>query len=187
MAAGLVSVAASVYFFYTLRQEERNIEKTNQTVLTQMVSHIDEISKDEDYVTDPYSREMVALMVDGYEYVGCLSVPALNLELPVMSRLDEYRLKLAPCLYQGTAMADNMIIGAHNYKKHFAALPQLVPGDRVVFTDMTGQVYFYKVAALETLMPYQHRELTETDCHLTLFTCTYGGRKRTVIRCERDK
>ena len=185
MTAGALLIAVSIYFSYCIGQEERLVEQTSRSVLAEMARQLDQLSDDPGYVVDPYSQEMTTLMVDGYEYIGCLSVPALGLELPVMSQLDEYRLKLAPCLYMGTANEDNMIIGAHNYKKHFASLSKLMPGDDVVFTAMDGNIYFYQVASLETLMPEEREKLTDTDYALTLFTCTYGGRKRTVVRCDR--
>jgi len=185
MATGVAMIIFSICIFYNMEKEENKIENTNQSVLTEMAEQLEKTSENPNYVADPYSDKMTCLMVDGYEYIGCLSIPALSLELPIMSQLDEYRLKLAPCLYQGTANSNNMIIGAHNYKKHFAYLLKLEPGNEIIFTAMDGSVYFYTVASLETLMPDQQELLEKTDYELTLFTCTYGGQKRTIIRCSR--
>lgn len=41
--------------------------------------------------------EMPVVMLDGYEYVGYVEIPALELKLPVMSDWDYNRLTLAPC------------------------------------------------------------------------------------------
>ena len=35
--------------------------------------------------------------IDGNEYIGYLTIPALGLELPVMAELDSARLETAPC------------------------------------------------------------------------------------------
>ncbi len=185
MATGVAMIIFSVCVFYNMEKEENKIQNVNQAVLTEMAEQLEEISENSDYIADPYSDKMASLMVDGYEYVGCLHIPDLDLELPVMSQLDEYRLKLAPCLYQGTANNDNMIIGAHNYKKHFANLSDLEYGNSIVFTSMEGIAYSYTVKSIETIMPDQLEQLMNTDYDLTLFTCTYGGRKRTVVRCEK--
>ncbi len=45
---------------------------------------------------DPYDPEMTVVEIDGYGYVGVLTIPALELELPVMSEWDAARLKIAP-------------------------------------------------------------------------------------------
>ena len=40
---------------------------------------------------------MTAILVEGYEYVGFISLPTLELELPVMANWSEAKLKLSPC------------------------------------------------------------------------------------------
>lgn len=84
---------------------------------------------------------------------------------------DYTRLKLAPCRYTGSVKTGSMVIAAHNYARHFGRLFQLLPGDRVLLTEM--------------LAPTQIEEMTGGDYSLTLFTCTYGGQSRVTVRCDR--
>lgn len=137
-----------------------------------------------DYVRNP-EKEMPTQTIRGYDYIGVLAIPALNVELPVMSTWDYTRLRIAPCRYTGSVYQDNMTICAHNYASHFGGLKNLRQGDSVTFTDVEGNVFSYAVASLETLAPSAVEEMTEGDWDLTLFTCTIGGATRVTVRCDR--
>lgn len=136
-----------------------------------------------DYILDP-GREMPILTVDGQEYIGTLSIDALNLRLPVISQWSYPSLKVAPCRYYGSAYTDDLVIAAHNYKAHFANLATLKIGDTVRFTDVDGNPFSYVVSAKETLPPTAISEMTCGSWPLTLFTCTTGGTYRVAIRCD---
>ena len=122
--------------------------------------------------------------IDGQSYIGVLDIPALGLSLPIISTWSYPGLQIAPCRYSGSAYLENLVIAGHNYRSHFASLPQLQPGDAVTFTDMDGTVFRYKVDSLETLSPYAISDMTSGGWPLTLFTCTVGGQSRRAIRCD---
>lgn len=128
---------------------------------------------------------MTETEIDGRRYIGCLTIPALALELPVISQLDDSNLTVSPCRYAGSAKTDNLVIGGHNYVQHFAYLSRLSPGDTVYFLDMDGVLSAYQVAAVEVLEETAVAEMTAGDYALTLFTCTYGGGSRITVRCDR--
>lgn len=134
---------------------------------------------------DPYDPTMTEVEIDGYAYIGYLSIPAVGLELPIMSEWDYARLKIAPCRYSGSTKTDNLVICAHNFDRHFGPIRNLSPGDSIYFTDMDGSVWHYEVDAVDILAPTQVEDMTAGDYDLTLFTCTYGGATRVTVRCER--
>lgn len=136
-----------------------------------------------DYLIDPRAS-MPTAEVEGYDYIGVLSIPVLDLELPVMDSWSYPQLKLSPCRYEGSAYTGDLIIAAHNYQRHFGRLKTLQAGDTVVFTDAAGSVFTYTVSGLEQLLPSQGKEMREGDWDLTLFTCTVGGQQRVTVRCE---
>ena len=136
-----------------------------------------------DYVRFP-NMEMPTTRLNGYDYIGVLEIPMLQLELPVMSTWDYTRLRIAPCRYQGSAYLNNMILCAHNYTTHFGQIKNLSLGDSVYFTDADGNVFAYQVAAIETLAPTAVEEMEAGEWDLTLFTCTIGGSTRVTVRCE---
>ena len=140
------------------------------------------------YGLDP-EQEMTVTDIDGWGYIGYLSIPSIGLELPVMSEWSYAGLKVAPGRYSGSTYADNMVVCAHNYAKHFSPIKWLALGSEVYFTDMDGQRWSYEVTNVETIQPTDiDKMITASDedaWDLTLFTCTTGGRARCAVRCTR--
>ena len=92
---------------------------------------------------------------------------------------------MCPAMTRSSVYTDDLVIAGHNYRSHFGKLVNLTEGDEITFTDVDGNVFFYEVAARETLMPTAVEEMTSGDWDLTLFTCTFSGSNRTTLRCER--
>ncbi len=136
-----------------------------------------------DYILNPY-MEMPTEEIDGYLYIGKVTIPSLELELPVMDTWDYERMRIAPCRYVGTAYLPGFVICGHNYTSHFGRLKNLSPGDSVHFTDMVGNDFSYEVAAVETLAPTAVEEMKSSKWDLTLFSCTIGGEARVTVRCR---
>ncbi len=192
MTCGVVLVLAALVLFIYNRREAQQAEKSVETIGPKLVEYIQEKkNKDPDasgepVYPDPYDPEMTEVEIDGYAYVGYISIPALGLELPVMSEWDYRRLKIAPCHYTGSTKTNDLVIAAHNYRSHFGRLSELSAGDEVLFVDMDGRVWNYTVAAVDVLSPFAVEEMTAGEYDLTLFTCTYGGANRVTVRCERS-
>ena len=51
--------------------------------------------------------ELPVVELDGCEYVGCVEIPALEVELPVMADWNYDRLKIAPCRQFGSSRTDD--------------------------------------------------------------------------------
>ena len=141
-------------------------------------------SPEESEALDP-NREMPVMRVDGKDYLGMLEIPELELELPVFSEWDYTKLKQAPCRYQGTTYADNLIIMGHAYKKHFSPLKSLQQGSEIRFTDAEDNLVVYQVDSTEVLEPTAIEQMESGDWDLTLFTCTNNGSARFAVRCSR--
>ena len=130
----------------------------------------------------PLPDELATIEIDGNKYIGYISIPQLELELPVLENWSSPGLRLAPCRYFGS-IATGMVIAAHNYDSHFGRINLLRPGDEVYFIDVGGRAYKYEVAEVETLEPTAIVEMVSDEWDLTLFTCTYGGQSRVTVRC----
>ena len=137
-----------------------------------------------DYILNP-EMDMPELEIDGVKYIGILEIPALGLELPVISSWSYPALNIAPCRYVGSAYTDDLVIAAHNYSTHFAGLKELQPGCAVIFTDSDGNRFEYEVVLTETLQPDHVEEMKSGGWDLSLFTCTIGGQYRVTVRCEK--
>lgn len=135
-----------------------------------------------DYLLDP-NMDMPVENVNGYDSIGLLEIPTLNLRLPVLSDWNYPQLQISPCRYGGSVYTNDLIIAAHNYASHFGQLKDLHTGDPVIFTDIDGNRFYYTVSELEILLPSAIREMGSGDWDLTLFTCTIGGQSRVALRC----
>lgn len=144
-----------------------------------------EASDEDDLPEEDY--EMPVVFLDGYGYIGSLSLPSLDLELPVMDEWDETRLKLAPCRHNGSLETSDLVIAGHNYRSGFGRLKKINVGDEVLFTDMDGVVHSYTVEKIEILHETAVSEMFESGWDLSLYTCTNDRVRRLTIRCNEIK
>ncbi len=131
--------------------------------------------------------EMATIEIDGYDYIGTLSIPRFGLELPVMAEWSYPGLRIAPGRYQGSVWTDDLIICGHNYERHFGQLKNLESGDEITFTDVNANVFTYQVEEVVILQPTDVEKMVSQDSgewDLTLFTCTIGGQTRVTVRCS---
>ena len=197
---GLLLLTAALFLWAYNGQESRRAGDSAQQVITELTQSLTQQPPAEagadpeqaeapavklpDYLLDA-QREMPEKTVNGRAYIGVLSIPSLNLELPVLSQWSYPNLKDAPCRYSGSLYQNNLIICAHNYASHFGRLKTLQPGDTLLFTDMDDQVVSFQMVERETLEPNDEEAMTTGDWDLTLFTCTPGGQTRVTVRFER--
>ncbi len=139
---------------------------------------------------DDEAREMATVEVDGYDYIGTLSIPSYGLELPIMSEWSYSGLRIAPGRFSGSVWSNDMVICGHNYERHFGNLKNLEAGEEVTFTDVEGNVFNYEVKEDVIRQPTDVEEMTvreDGEWDLTLYTCTVGGRTRVTVRCIRTE
>lgn len=128
------------------------------------------------------SEETVEL--DGRYYMGLITFPTLELQLPVQMEWTYENLKTSPCRMQGSPAMEDLVIMGHNYRTHFGPLDNLRIGDEVSVTMGDGATYVYQVGAKEVVGAYAVEDVTSGAWPLTLFTCTLSGRTRLVVRCD---
>ena len=133
----------------------------------------------------PSDTKMETVEASGNECIGVISIPALKLELPILTDWSYSKLKKAPCHYYGSCYEKDFVIAAHNYKSHFGRLSELQGGDLVVFTDVFGETHCYEVVLLETLPKNATKEMITSGFDLSLYTCTLGGGSRVTVRCNK--
>lgn len=188
IALGLVlTISAAVIF--AGYEEQAELAGENAAILLEELT-VEIQRQEEEAIYDPAVEEalpvaeMPRLTLGGYDLVGIIYAPSLDLRLPVLDSWDYDLLQLAPCRYSGSVEGGDLILLGHNYKRHFGPLRKLETGDAVEFCDVKGTVYTYEVKAKEVLEKTELERLTATDHDLTIFTCTNGGYSRLVIRCD---
>lgn len=187
MSAGLVAynrieAASAADASHTMLQMAwENIEKHSPEQATHEIA----AQPEEKTSAGQVPQELLTVDLDGYECIGILSLPVLELELPVLQEWSYEKLKKAPCQYYGSCYDSDFVIAAHNYPAHFGRLSELQPKDMVLFTDVAGTVHCYEVALLETLPPTATAEMITSGFDLSLYTCTPGGGSRVTVRCNK--
>lgn len=186
--AGAVLILSALLLLFYNRYEDEQAGEVAEEVLSEVEAVIESAQES----TLPYEEilpeqnpELPVVEIGGYEYVGYLEIPALELKLPVMAEWDYTRLKKAPCRQAGSSRTDDLVIAAHNYRRHFGKLKDLPIGSIVMFTDMDGICNTYTVDTIDTLNPYAVDEVLNSDADLVLYTCTKGGKTRVTVFCTR--
>ncbi len=183
MSVGLIFIGFAVGLLFYNNYENKKAQESSDALMQSIKLNIAE-NEQKEQIIDPFDEEMTTKEINGYDYIGYISIPALNVDLPVMSEWDYGRLKIAPCRYYGSTKTDNLVIAAHNYIVHFKYLNRLKAGDKITFTDMDAVVHKYKVDLVEQLLPTDVDKVKDSGDDLILYTCTYGGAKRIVVRCS---
>ena len=204
---GLLLIAAALFLVSYNLYDELRAEQSARQAVTQLDAYLpaeaapeapsdstgdqeplvsDERTVIPDYVLSP-NMEMPVETINGIDFIGVLRIPALELELPIISEWNYPNLKTAPCRYSGSAYLNNLIICGHNYTSHFGTLKNLWEGDIATFTDIDGNVFIYKMVERETLNPTDIEGMDSGNWDLTLFTCTVGGQSRVTIRFELEE
>lgn len=191
--------AALFLVLYNLYQDKKSGE-ISHGILSELKQVISEQTLPGDYESlytmpsenlyDEYenSQEEVnipTVFIDGKEYIGYISIPELGIELPVTLEWNYENLRIAPCLYRGSAGTGDMIIAAHNYRSHFGNISSLNAGDNIIFTDAEGKIYYYEVVQSDLVDGYDVDSMLQgagDSWNLTIFTCTLNGQSRVSVR-----
>ena len=187
---GIICVVASAGFVVYNRIEAQEGAQFSQTLLQDVQAKMEVRPEQpeetvQEVLEETAPREMITVPAGEYESIGVLSIPVLELELPVLTQWSYEKLKKAPCHYYGSCYESDFVIAAHNYPSHFGRLSELRQGDLVFFTDAGGEVHCYEVVLTETLVPTAIEEMIASGFDLSLYTCTPGGSNRVTLRCRR--
>ena len=177
----LISLTMTVYNKYEDLKAGKDANETLNIIKDEITSQkhvVDTLPTDE-------VREMKTININGDEFIGTITIPSINLELPVLSKFSNSNLKKAPCRYYGNLFTNDLIICAHAYETFFANLNKLKQNDLIIFTDVDGNIYTYEVLEVEVLKETDVEKMVNNEFDLTLYTCTYDNTGRITVRCNR--
>ncbi len=162
------------------------VEQVQEEIRSKNSKEGDSAGKNETKNSDEQNgSETPTILLDGYEYMGYLQIPDLDLELPVMADWDYEKMKISPCRQFGSLQTNDLVIAAHNYDSFFGRLQNLTVGATVRVIDLEGIVNQYQVDHLEVLDPTEVEAVSDSGYDLVLYTCTYGGKTRVTVFCNR--
>ena len=181
----LLIIGSLVLCIYNIKVSEEAARKSHDAVIKvrESIEEIQNLKTSEPENTDD-EAEQKEVYLDGSRYIGILSIPVIDMELPVMSDCSLELLKTSPCRYYGE-VDENLVIAGHNYKSgQFGELKKVRVGDEVFLEDALANVHSYVIGEIEVLQPQEVERMTDSDWDLSLYTCTYGGTQRLTVRCE---
>ena len=115
---GIIILLLAIFFFFYNAYEDYNAGIKSNEMLIDIKKYIKEEKKEEDNVNDTTSSK-TSRYIKGYSYIGYITIPKINIELPIMDDWSYKKLKLSPCRHFGSISEDNLVIVAHAYRNHF--------------------------------------------------------------------
>ena len=135
------------------------------------------------------SQKILPTDIDGFEVIGKLEIPKLNLSIYILSEMNDDTLSKSVTKLCGPNIneAGNFCILGHNYNKKtmFGNLKKIEINDKVILTNMYGQKVEYMVYDIYKVYPNEVECLNQKtygNREVTLITCTTGAIKRLIIK-----
>lgn len=178
---GILCILLSITLYIKNKYQELDTGKKSKEILDIIETKIN-VSDKEEIKTN---TEDLVLNISGYDYIGVINIPSLNIKLPIMRETDYDRLAISPCKYYGNINTNDLVLCAHDYVNQFGKISNLKEDDIVIITDVLGNNYVYKVVLTEELNPTDITNMIDSPFDLTLYTCSYGALKRITVRCNR--
>lgn len=132
--------------------------------------------------------------------IANIKIPKIGVDYAVVQgetgslKETEALLKSSPVKYHGYDPNEvgNFCIVGHNYRNNrfFSKVPNLVVGDTIELTDLTGRTITYEVYDKHTVDPNDTRDTTQMTGgrkEVTLITCTDDSQLRVIVRCKEVK
>ena len=181
----------SIVFFMCSLYSKYNQKKQNNIINVQeSVFKNNEIKKVEQKgykKLEPYKS--MPQQLEGYEVIGKLEIPKINLTTYILSETNKSTLKVSVTKLCGPKIngVGNFCIAGHNYNNSnmFKDLKKLEKEDKIYVTDIYDNKVTYVVYDIYKVFPKEVECLSqETDGErkVTLITCTKGAVKRLIIK-----
>ncbi len=206
-----VLVSAYIYAEYDRNKSEQvsqeilaNLDIPEDTTVAKnnvLVVVLDEQQQQPETAT-PQIAQATQKTTTGYQYatVATINIPKINVTYPVIdgptdsAEETEELLKISPTRFWGPEPNEvgNFCIVGHNYRnsRFFSKVPNLIEGDTIEITDLSGRTIYYKVYTKYQVDPTDvscTSQLTNGRKEITLITCTDDSKYRVVVKAREIK
>ena len=182
----LVTATISIYIFYLY-----NIN-SKENVSKKLASNYN-ISK---LYNENHNYSSINTYIDnGIEYsvIGLIEIPKINLNYPILSKINDNLLKIAPCKFYGPMPNEygNLCIAGHNYDnyKFFSKIYTLNINDEILIHDMKGNILKYLVTDNFEVKENEFDKVINSDNsikQITLVTCNNSNSNRIIIKAKSE-
>ena len=163
-------------------EEREEYEVKNKDVVKQVKAYIDELNLNENV-------QKFDVKFEGYDVIGLLKIPAIDLEYPIISETTDATMKISISRFWGgdvNGYGNLSLAGHNNYNgTMFGKNNKLKLGDIVELTDLSGNLIKYEIKEIFKTNPNDTSVLkTENDSirEVTLITCSNGRKERLIIK-----
>lgn len=129
VALGLIMAAAGLFLRLTEQQQEQ-LAGENAALLLEAVSQQLPAAPAEPLPDEEPEDKPQSLAVMGYDVLGTLRIPSVDIDLSVLNEWSYDLLTVAPCRYSGSIETGDLVILGHSYRTHLRPLRQVVGGGR---------------------------------------------------------
>lgn len=122
------------------------------------------------------------LSIDKMDFIGILEMPRYESTLPVSS--DWGHLTKYPCRFSGSIYDRTIQIGATSQKGQYDFYREISVGDTVIFTDVEGNQYTYRVTNLRYESHADQTTLNREESDFTLFIKNVYAFEYLIVFCD---
>lgn len=137
---------------------------------------------------NPSNTSSSKVTYKGYNVVGKIEIPAIELAYPILERTTPESIELAVSVLYGPGpnKVGNTTIVGHNYRNgsFFGKNKQLKINDKIYITDTSGQKLQYNIYNIYETSPDDSDFITRDTAgktEISLSTCTDNSKKRLII------
>lgn len=170
--------------------KEKELEKVVEEVKVQ-IENIKNNNTEPNTSNTEKNRKEVQVEYKGYNVVGIITIPKLELEYPIIDKTDEEAMKVSITKFWGNNVNDigNFSMSGHNYMDGtmFGGTNKLNVGDLIEMTDLSGRTIEYKIFYKYVIDPNDVSCVNSVEGgtrEITLITCTNGRSNRLIIKAR---
>ena len=170
-------------------------EKELETVVKEVKVQIENIknnntNNNSDIEQDKDTKK-VQVEYKGYNVVGIITIPKLEIEYPIIDKTNEEAMKVSITKFWGNNVNDigNFTMAGHNYMDGtmFGGTKKLNIGDLIEMTDLSGRTIEYQIFDKYVTNPNDVECVNSVEGgtrEITLITCTNGRSNRLIIKAR---
>ena len=178
----LILVIIAIILIVTIGKIISNRNQNDEN-LKQIISQVNENIQTNTNGEIPYIEH------EGYQVIGTIQIPKIDLEYPILIETTEDSLKKSITRFGDGKVNEvgNLCLAGHDYINNsmFGGINKLENGDEILITDLYGNTVTYTVFDKYTTNPDDTSVLESIDStkrEVTLITCSNGNKDRLIIR-----
>lgn len=139
------------------------------------------------------NKEIPYIEYEGYQVIGTVKIPKINIEYPILIESTKDSLKKSIARFGDNEVNEigNLCLAGHNYidGSMFGKINQLEKEDQIYISDLYGNEVSYKIFNKYITNPNDDTVLESVNKEkreITLITCINGNKDRLIIKAREN-